>query len=576
MAILVCVFELTAVFADKNHDIELAQRFLAIEKYDKAVDVLEKLLSRYPDDSDVQYMLRQAYIGAKEYDKLSSLLQSLLLKNPDNAALWIELGGVYLSQNKPDDAWKSFERAISLKPKDIVIIENIHNLLQQWSFIDDDIKFLKKSRKRLGDENLFALELARLYEIQGKFDKVIEEYSRYLKEHPDRFSEVEHRISVSQRTPDELRQLRKSLNSLFDAQVPEWQPWRLISIVEQKLGNYEKAFDDMVKAENSRDERHRGMLMASFVREMLTAKEFSIAEKGARYIISNTGINYSRTGRLYLARALRGLGKYNNALAELDTLMMAKIPPISQDAAIFMSQILLENLHNPDSAQKVIDNYSETANGKNILGEDGLVIQGLIYIYKRQFSKAKYFLSNAFKNNNNSQRLAYLLGMTYFFSGSYDTASTALHNIVAKFPKSPLGNESVELLLIMQTAKDELNKLNKPLYLMFIHDTLSAEKEWENISGKSNSAISDYILWKLGICQLALGNDTGFVTMEKLYTRFPKSFYAPLALEKLADRDMQVGNIPSAVELYTKIINDYPDAVNIEGVRDKLKKLGNL
>ncbi|MCD6595015.1 tetratricopeptide repeat protein [bacterium] len=578
-SILIIIFlfcSISLILADKSHDIELAKRFLAIEKYDKAVDVLEKLYIVYPDDSDVRFMLRQAYTGAKKYDKLSSLLQSFLLNTPDDADLWVELGGVYLSQNKPDDSWNAFDRAVSLKPKDKNIVIKIHNFLHQWSFIDDDIKFLKKSRNRLGNKNLFALELARLYEISGKFDNVVEEYSRYLKEHPDKFSEVERRISVSQRTPDELAQLRKSLNSLFDSRVPRWQPWQLISIVEQKLGHFDKSLDAMINAENSRDEKRRGMLMASFVGDMLKAKQFAIAEKGARYMFEKTGGNYSRTGRFYRARALQGMGKYNDALIQLDTLMMAKVPPISQDAAVFLAQILLENLHNPDSAQQIIENYSENTYGRNSLGENGLIIEGSIYIYKAQFDKAKLFLADAFKSNSNSQRLAYMLGMTYFFSESYDTASTALHNIVAKFPKSSLGNEAVELLLIMETAKDELEQIRKPIYLMFIHDTLSAKNEWAKIAEKTNSEIGDYILWKLGICQLALGSDSGYTTMQNLYDKFPKSFYSPLSLEILADSKIERGDTQNAIELYTKIINDYPDAVNIETVRDKLKMFGNL
>ncbi|RKZ33604.1 hypothetical protein DRQ33_03900 [bacterium] len=567
---------LISIISADSRDIELARRFLVIEKYEKAVDVLEPLYAQNPDDPEIRSLLVEAYTGAKMYDKLTSLLNNILLEEPNNYKLWIQLGGIYLSQNNPKHAMDAFDRAIAIAPNNSAIVVQIHSLLQQWSFIDEDIKFLRDARERFDDDNLFALQMARLYEIKGEFDEVVKEYSRYLKSHPDRFREVENRIKVTERTEEELQSLRKELNNLFDTQVPRWQPWSLIATVEIMLGNYSNALDAMINAEDERADAHKGRLMTAFVDEMIRIGQFEIAVEGARYLIANTGANYARTGRLYLARALKGAGDYTEALVHLDTLLMARIPPISQDAAILLAEILLENLNNPDSAQQVIDNFSETQKRGESLGEEGLFIKGKIFIYKKQFDKAKTFLNRALENNAQSEKLAYLLGMTYFFSGSYDTANTALHNIVARFPKSTMGNEAVELLLIMQTQKDMLDDIREPLYSMFVRDTASAVEIWQKLAEKNLASIGDFVLWKLGISQLSLGQEQAVNTFSELVDKFPESFYAPLALEQLAINTLNTGNTAGAIDIYTRIVNDYPDAVNIETVRKKLQEMGNL
>jgi len=574
--IIILLCSQTLAISSEGHDIELARRFLAIEKFENAVEVLERLYTGNPDDVKIQAMLREAYAGAKMYDKLCILLQNMLLREPDNPTLWVELGGIHLSQNKPDEAWNAFDRAVSIAPHNQSLVMQIHWRLQQWSFIDEDIKFLKKSRKRLGNEQLFSLELARLYEIKGKYDKAVGEYSNYLKLHPDRFNDVERRIDISDRTPEELEQLLESFDELFDAQVPRWQPWKLISLVQQRLDNYQQAYESLLNAEYEREETKRGILMAYFVEEMLRIKQYEIARAGAEFMLENTGANFMRTGRFNLALALRGLGQYEKALAHLDTLVRSGKPRISQDAAVLLAEILLENMHQPDSALSVIDNFVETAEQRKTLGEDGLCLKGKILLHKRKFSEAKEFLSQSFTLYQSNERLGYLLAMTYFFSGSFDTAANVMHNVVAKYPKNEMGNETVELLLLMQTAPEQMEMIREPSFMVFIHDTSAAAELWLELADDAIPEIGDYVLWKLGNCQISLVNPEGFETMKALVADYSESFYAPLAIEILADRQMELGDNPSAVELYTEIINKYPDAVNIESVRQKLRNPGNL
>ena len=214
---ILLVLSFSILIAGESHDLELARRFLVLEKYDKAAEVLERALAQNPDDPEVQNMLLQVYRGQKKYDKLEGALQSMLLRNPKNSLLWAELGAVYLAQNKPEDAQSAFDKATKIDPNNPQLAKQIHEALSQRGFIDEDIKFIQKSRKRIGDRQLLAIELARLHEIKGRFDDAVSEYANYLKKYPDRFGDVERKIDIGGRSPEELLQLRKSLRASTNA-----------------------------------------------------------------------------------------------------------------------------------------------------------------------------------------------------------------------------------------------------------------------------------------------------------------------------------------------------------------------
>ncbi len=566
MALLICLF------AAESHDLELAQRFLVLEKYDKAAEILERFYAQNPKNETVTRMLKDAYTGMKAYDRLEAIIRSMLLQNPSDSELLTELGNTLLAQNKPAEAWVAFDRAIEMNPHSEALMIKIHNTLSLWGYIDKDIEYIRKARKRLNNDALLAAELARIYEIKGRYDDAVAEYALYLKKYPDRFSEVERKIDVGERTDEELKQLGNALKKLFDTPIPKWQAWRLLSIIEQKLGNYEGALSALEKAEEAQDEKIRGRLMSNFVEDMLRRGEYEPARKGASFLILKTAQNYSLTGRFYLARALQGLGLFQQAIEQLDSIVDGKAHQLALDAIVLKARIYFDNLHDISAAEDALSKIS-TERLANM--ESAVVLKGEMMLRKREFEDAKKFLLSMAQKNQKSEKIAYLLAMTFFFSGSYDTARTVFHGVVSNFPKSSEANELVELLLVMQIAPEGVEKITKPLFLMYERDTFSALQEWQSLVNDGVlSQIHDYILWKLAMCKGFISDSAAAGTFLEIVSRFSGSFYAPLALEKLGDMEIRKGNTSAALQNFVRIINEYPQAVNIERVREKLRSIG--
>ena len=165
--------------ANHKHDNNLLTRFyarlgslyVALEREDEAIDVLEKALEILPDNPDANYWLGIAYqeIGnfeqAEHYlrrtitlspereeaynalgyffaehgtnlDEAVKLIQKALKKSPANGAYLDSLGWAYFKQGKLNDALKQLEKAVLYMPDSVEIQDHLGEV------------YLKKGRKK--------------------------------------------------------------------------------------------------------------------------------------------------------------------------------------------------------------------------------------------------------------------------------------------------------------------------------------------------------------------------------------------------------------------------------------------
>jgi len=569
---LILVFLVGYCFATSQHDLELAQRYLVIGKYEEAKGVLERLLLVDPGNIKVQGLLVEAYKGLKDYDGAVRILNSMVLANPDSADLWVDMAECLLAQGKSSEAMDAVGKAMKLDPYNQPMVVRIHGMLSSRGYIDEDIKFIKKARKSLKDDTFLSLDLARLYEIKGDFSGAVKEYTRFLKKYPDRFIEVERRLSIGDRTPDELRSLKKALNALFSTDVRRWQTWRLISVVEQQLGEYDKALDAIIEAEKSREPSRRGNLLATFIVDMLKKKQFKVAYDATKRVDEINCASLKSRVPIFEAKALRGLGKFRESAKILENILDSGIPQLKGEAAILLAEIYLENLHDTKAAERALGAFPMY---RRTIPEQVAVLMAKIRMCERKFDEAKSYLVKALNVYKRSDELFYLYAFNMFFAGVDDTAEMALHAAIRKYPDSRFANDGVEYLLVLQEAGDGVKQLREALFDMFTHDTAAALDKFNELTKKGASeGIMDMIYWKKAQCQLTMNDSLAYETLYELVEKFPESFYAPLAMEIIADRYVKAGENAKATKIFSEILEKYPDASNLQSVRQKLLSLG--
>lgn len=554
------------VFANTfEYKLELFQRLMSIEEYDRAVSVAEEIFSRWSDEPEAANVIVAAYRAKKDYKKLAEVLENILLKNPNDFQRWAEIGEAYLAIGNSSKAFDAFSRATQIAPKNEQLVLRIYDVLLQWGYLEECIKLLNDYRKRIGDKSIFAMELARIYEIQSDFASAVGEYAKYLTKHPDRFSEVENRIDIAGKDTTELAKLGKSLMTLFDTSVPQFQVWRLLSRLSARLSKWDEAYELLRKSEDTSPEKVKGSAMMTFVDDMIRREQFAVALKGSEYLIAMD--KYRNVGLLYKAKALRGLKKSRQAISTINDL-------INPEAKLIIAQIYLEDLKIPDSSEFFAREFV-SAGGEKSYSADAISILAKVSLLKGDTRKA---ISVLFVPAQSQVRddIIFLLALAYLVSGDVDSASIFLDLFLRRFPQSNFANDGVALKLILQDHKDGI-AYSRVLLSMILRDSLRASYVLDSlISVDMLSSVRDMALWQLALCQKSVGNKLYVNSINTLLEKFPQSVYAPMGLELLADDAMGENNFNLAKQLFSQIVDKYPDAMNIGSVRDKLRRLEML
>lgn len=85
----------------------------------KALEITEKALSKYPFDRELCYEQLQIYAGLEQVDTLSEILQQRTVAAPHEAFLHYQLGYCYAYQGKEKQALQQYQEAIKCAPKQI-------------------------------------------------------------------------------------------------------------------------------------------------------------------------------------------------------------------------------------------------------------------------------------------------------------------------------------------------------------------------------------------------------------------------------------------------------------------------
>jgi|688.fasta_scaffold03959_11 tetratricopeptide (TPR) repeat protein len=122
---IVSVFVLmtSLVFAQT---VQEGKKFLNYQRYNSAVETLEKVAAASPANAEAQYWLGQAYIESKQPEKAREVYRKALEANGSNPLLLTGMGHVELLEGKKNEARQRFETAVSLtKGKDIPVLNAI-------------------------------------------------------------------------------------------------------------------------------------------------------------------------------------------------------------------------------------------------------------------------------------------------------------------------------------------------------------------------------------------------------------------------------------------------------------------
>jgi pilus assembly protein FimV len=87
---------------------ELARIHVVQKNYEKAIQCLEDVPQKAPEDAEAMTRLGEAYLGAKRIGEAQAIFKRLLERDPDNQEARTQMGRVFLLQGQFDQAYEQF------------------------------------------------------------------------------------------------------------------------------------------------------------------------------------------------------------------------------------------------------------------------------------------------------------------------------------------------------------------------------------------------------------------------------------------------------------------------------------
>ena len=566
-----------ALFADTSRDIELSRRYVALGKFEEARLLLEPLFEQQPENQNIRLLLKQVYLALKDNTSLLQLIEAELANNPNDANLWIEVGNASLSSGNEEKAKKAYKNAVELVPNDKNKMLDIYRSYMTWGYTTEAAELLISARKRGGNNASYALEIASIYEIGGKWSKAADEYALYLQEFPDRFPDIERRMNEISADPEQLDDLADAVVKLKDNGIEGDRINRMLARLRVRQRDYLAAVKSLIDAETKR--KMKGIYVLGFMREALAAGAHDAVIYAGEYL-ADAEPRYTQESNLTMAYSLKAQNRIDEAENLLKKLIKSKTPAIAGEALVLFGRIDLENKKDLKAAREM---FTEAIESYPKIEQTAFAYRGLTEVYFRNndFSSAEQVFTKRRTIAPDDPWALFGLGELAFFRGSTDTAGAYFRGVVLSFPKSEEANDAVQYLALLADASSgaDMSEITSAFAALRKGDSETALLKFDSIIEEhSSQPWADLILWERAQLRLSLGDKMGCRTdLKSISELFPDGYHASQAVEILGDLALESGDLQAATHYFNQILTEHPSAVNIERVRNKLKAIpGNI
>ncbi len=222
LLLAVCLMLVPRLMGQQTNE-QMASYYFQNKEYDKAVELYEPLYQRTQNLYYYQ-MLYQSYVALDDMKKARRLVEQRIKKYPKELALRVDLGQLYMAEGDKKKAEKSYNTAIESIGFDNKQIEELSQAFQNVGLDDYAVKTYLFARQKMNNQFVYVMELATLYEKQGNYEAMMQEYFDLLDKSPGNIGNIQ--IS-----------LQRALDQTSNPQLAEGLRRTLISRIQKDPNN---------------------------------------------------------------------------------------------------------------------------------------------------------------------------------------------------------------------------------------------------------------------------------------------------------------------------------------------------
>lgn len=578
----------------KESDAQLAAQYYRKKEFDKAVVLYAKL---YKEKNSSVYYTYYLYclIELEDFKEAEKLVKAQIKKSPSRPKYQVDLGFVFTQKGDLNKAKKHYEDALKNLPPDRNRIIELANAFMVRSQLEYAAATYKKGSELLPNYP-FYLELGNLYNQVGNYSGMVEEYLNYVDFDYLNMSVVEHKLQTKlsddpDNTVSEL--LRKSLLK----RVQKYPEKLYYSEMLMWLSVQEKDFEMAFLQAKSIDRRQgeEGDRIFQLAEICMANQQYEIAIEAFDYILKKGKTNYlyldATIGRLN-ARYLKATESYDYSIADLidvenDYLSMlaeyGKSPSMIK-VMQYLGHLQAFYLDKTDDAIEILYEAIAMPNAAPAAVAECKIELADILLFVGDVWEAKLLygqVEKAYKHDPLGHYAKYKNAKLSFYIGEFDWAKAQLDVLKAATSKL-IANDALRFSVLisdnidMDSSTVALEMYGRADLLLYRNKEDLALQTLDSIFelGSWHPIFDEVLLKKAEIKIKQRDFATAAEYLNKIVDDYSYDITADNALFLLADlTEQQFNDLDKAMQLYQKLMQDYPSSLYTAEARKRYRKL---
>jgi len=593
--ILFFLFISSSIYSQNNtgNEISLAYEYYRSKDYDKAEVLFKKVYEKTKAKVYFSYY-SNCLIEQSKFSIAEKEIKKQIRKNKNDLSYYIDLGYLYKKQNNIEDSEKYYSKTLKkLRSKPNQVRSVASAFIQRKEYENAEKAYF------VGRENThgtFRNELANLYAIQRKYNKMVDQYLYLLQENSRNISIVENRMQyfIKNDINDEfsnilrielLKRIQKSNSGIvfnrmlvwFYMQRKEFGKALFQEIaIDKRLKSSGKKIIELAETAGTNND----LKTASDAYDYLIKK----GKNSAYYVSARLGllrVNYSKVkaGILNTEEDFIKLeNDYENALIKFG------INTNTIKTIVDLAHLQTFYLNKPEDAEKLL------TDAINIKGLDNRIITkckielGDILVFKNDLDYAALIYGQAEKDNKGSYLgdEAKLKKAKLAYYGTNFVWAKAQFDALKASTSKPVANDALKYSIHISenTENDSLQTALKTFakaeLLVFRHKKDSAIIILDSLikQNAGHQIIDDTYFLKATIYE----NKNDFINAEKFYkkiiTEFSWDILADIAMYRLGVMyEVKIKNKEEAAEYYKQLMLEHPDSIYVSEARRRFRKI---
>jgi tetratricopeptide (TPR) repeat protein len=606
--VLTLIIVISFYLIAQNDPYELNQYMLA-ENYEqsgnpnKAIEIVEELFQKNPNNPTYFNKLYNLYLLTKKYETAIRIVELKISQNPIDPTYYGMLGSIYYLMGDIKKAKANWEIPIKNNPENPFTYRMMANYAIERRAFETAIEFLINGKSKSNDPSIFAMDLGELYLITMQYEAAMKEYCEMLLNNQAMYPVVESKIFSFINKPDVIQNAIKIVEKYKNKGIVFKN---LLAKLLTESRQFIEAFE--LYKEIEKEQSTGGQQLLNYANFLINENVFDVAKQVFEYTFNHATNNYIKSSaKLGLAKTLDAIlwnnfNKENDVwksyyqpkyFSELKTdnvikayeevINLFKYSDVAVEAIYSIAKIKFYINNDLNDAEKyfneIITNYPTSR-----FYSKSLLELSLIKIMLNNFQQAKELLRKieSVPSYSEEEKLSsyFYLARLNALEGNFISASDYIRKITSNV-KNDFTNDALEFSILLNVAKNDsinLIKYTKAEILIIQKKYKDAQILFDEIAKNQQSLIfQPFCQLKSAELDIALNDYTSAeIILDQIYSLKEKNIFSDKALYlKAKIYQYALDNLSKAIELYQKILIEFPKSIYVDESRESIIRLND-